>query len=242
MKTIGSKKEIEELAARLSGTFREKGMQPMVAQLHTSVLKRKVRFPVLEFLTEKLAAVIPGKDQLAFTDAVVALDEIGSYVIAGKMLQLRMEKDFSRSFEKACSYFAQGDEWYVCDIIGERVFGVALLRWPEKTIPVLRKYTQHPDRWVVRSVGIATHYAVKKGLPKPFVNDMFGLLLTRANATEFHTKRGIGWGAKTIAKFYPDIISSREAEIENAAPGTWFRTKIKIGLGRASKYAGRFSE
>ena len=28
---------------------------------------------------------------------------------------------------KAVEYFIEGDEWYVCDIIGERVFGVGLL-------------------------------------------------------------------------------------------------------------------
>jgi hypothetical protein len=70
---------------------------------------------------------------------------------------------------------------------------------------------------------------------------MFALLLSLSTVTDFHTKKGVGWAAKTIAKFYPDIISEYKAEIENEKVRQWFQTKIKIGLGRSYKYASRYS-
>ena len=89
---------------------------------------------------------------------------------------------------------------------------------------------------------MATHYAVKKGLEKEYVEQMFELLLSLATTTDFHTKKGVGWAVKTVAKFHPEIISKYQEQID--ADGNvkqWFRTKIKIGLGRTQKYAGKYT-
>src|SRR5690606_27867199 len=129
---------------------------------------------------------------------------------------------------------------YVCDIIGERVMGHALLTMPYVAIPELKQLAKHEDEWIVRSVGVATNYAVKKGLKKADVQQMFALLLTLANTTEFHTKKGVGWAVKTIAKFHPEIVAHYREQIETDPEiKQWFKTKIKIGLGRTDKYAGR---
>lgn len=119
--------------------------------------------------------------------------------------------------------------------------GYALLNYPEDTLPILHRHTTHPDKWIVRSVGVATHYAVKKGLKKQYAAEMFGLLLTLADTTEFHTKKGVGWAVKTTAKFHPDIIEQYAEQLESDTIKQWFKTKIKIGLGRTYKYANRYT-
>lgn len=146
---------------------------------------------------------------------------------------------FKDCLESAAAIIVQGNAWYVCDIVGERVFGHAMLTLPEKTLPVLKKLAQQEENWLLRTLGVATHYAVKNKLDKAYAEKLFVLLLSLANTTDFHTKKGIGWGAKTIAKFHPSIISVYKENIEGPEVKQWFRTKVKIGLGRSAKYATR---
>jgi hypothetical protein len=216
-------------------------IEEQVRYIHLKVLKKKVRFPLLGYFAEELFAMIPPDRQVEFSDRIVELDEIGSYTIAGKLLQLRLKKNLTQSFKKAEEYIKKAGKWYACDIIGERVFGHGLLLWPEKTLPFLRKLAKHDDKWMVRSVGVAAHYAIKKGLPKKQVETLFLILLGLSGTTELHTKKGIGWAAKTTAKFYPDLIQKYEKEIYSGAEvKQWFKTKIKIGLGRSFKYAAKY--
>lgn len=114
---------------------------------------------------------------------------------------------------------------------------------PVKTLPLLKKLAGDENKWLVRCVGVAAHYAIKKGLKKQYVDEMFVLLLSLCNTTDFHTKKGIGWAAKTSAKFHPDIIAKYQLHIErDERVKQWFKTKIKIGLGRSYKYAQRYHD
>ena len=241
MNIITSKTTVKAIITSLLNTYRESGAEAFIKQLHTEILKKKIRFPLLEHAALMLYQEVPSKEQIILTDKIIALKEIGSNVLAGIILQLRLEKHFDQSIEKAIEYITSGNEWYVCDIIGERVMGHALLTIPVKTVPVLETLARHNDKWIVRSVGVATHYAVKKGLDKPFVEKAFRLLLSLGNTTDFHTKKGIGWAAKTIAKFYPDIIAKYRTQIDSDSTKQWFKTKVKIGLSRTEKYAHRYN-
>jgi len=241
MTPIGSKAQLKPVIAALLDLYTQQGAAAFVEALHEKVLKQKIRFPVLEYVGLELYKAIPSKEQLPVLDQVAGLHTVGGNVLAGIILQQRLGTHFNASIQKAGEYMILGNEWYVCDIIGERVLGHALLTQPEKTIPVLRKLARNDDKWLVRSVGVASHYAIKKGLPKVFVEEVFSVLLSLSNATEFHTKKGIGWAAKTTAKFYPGIIETHRPYID-ASPEVkqWFKTKLKIGLGRTSKYANRY--
>lgn len=164
---------------------------------------------------------------------------IGVNVIAAMVLQDTLRLDFYSSLQKAQEYILLGDAWYVCDIIGERVPGYALLKYPEETLPLLEKMSKDQKVWIVRSVVVAGHYAVKKGLDKIYSERLFQILLRCSEAKDFHVKKGIGWAAKTVAKFHPDIITKYQNQIDSDDTKQWFRTKVKIGLSRSMKYAGR---
>ncbi|HYD20036.1 MAG TPA: DNA alkylation repair protein [Flavipsychrobacter sp.] len=239
MKITSSKAAVADITGNLLETYRLYGAEVFVAELHKLVLKQKVRFPVLEHSAMMLYQAIPAKKLLPLTDKIISLHEIGSYVYAGIILQEHLDTDLKAAISKAMEYIIEGDEWYVCDIIGERVMGYALLTKPGLTIPLLKQMTTHESKWIVRCVGVATHYAVKKGLKKEYVETMFQILLSQAQATEFHTKTGIGWGAKTVAKFHPGIISKHKEQI--AGTKQWFKTKVDIGLSRTGKYANRYN-
>ncbi|MBL7684392.1 MAG: DNA alkylation repair protein [Flavipsychrobacter sp.] len=215
------------------------GLNNFVAAIQSSVLHKKIRFPLLEHAADTIFKTLPDKEHIPFLDKTIALHELGGNVLAGKILQNRLPQYFNQSIDKAVEYIVAGNQWYVCDIIGERVLGYALLTSPKSTLPVLQNFAAHPDKWIVRSIGVAGHYAVKKGLQKQYVDALFQLLLSLAGTTDFHTKKGIGWAAKTCAKFHPEIIEQYRDKIDAGTTRQWFRTKVKIGLGRTDKYAKR---
>lgn len=224
-------------------------VEEQVAYIDKHVLKKKVKFPLLEYFTSELFQIIHAKNRIKFLDRMVAVDEIGSYTIAGKFLQLLVFtseksnlKRLPLTFKKAGAYIITADKWYACDIIGERVFGYALLKEPVKTLPHLKTLAKHEDKWMQRTIGVAGHYAIKKGLDKKNAETLFKLLLSLSEVTDFHTKKGIGWAGKTTAKFHPDLIKKYDKEIyQNEKVKQWFKTKIKIGLGRSYKYASKYN-
>jgi hypothetical protein len=141
----------------------------MVDLLYKHILKKKIRFPILEFIAAELYETIPKKEQLRLADKIIECDEIGGNVIAGFLLQLRLEKHFTESITKAVEYIIYGNKWYVCDIIGERVMGHALLTEPEKIMPLLNTFTKHEDKWMVRSAWLHI-MPLKKVWKKSFRN------------------------------------------------------------------------
>ena len=144
-----------------------------------------------------------------------------------------MVENFEESVIEAKQFIAEEATWYGCDIIGERVFGVALLRWPEKMLPELQKMSASENQWIGRTIGPGCHYAIKKGLDALYVSQVFQLLLSMATVKDKEVKQGIGWAAKTTAKFHPLIIEQFRSEIDNPDHvGQWFRAKVKIGLER----------
>jgi len=240
MEIITSKATVNKLIADAMQAHNI-GLSHFIAAVQASILQKKIRFPLLEHTANVIQQCIPEEEHIPFLDQTLALKELGGYVFAGKMLQNRLPKHFAQSIDKAVGYIVDGNEWYVCDIIGERVMGHALLTMPEETLPVLRGFASHTDKWIVRCIGVAGHYAVKNGLKKVYVDEFFQLLLSLSAATEFHTKKGVGWAAKTCAKFHPEIIARYRQQIDADTTRQWFRTKVEIGLGRTAKYAQRYT-
>ena len=85
--------------------------------LETALLSQKVRFPLLEYAAVLLMERIKKEEQLKFCDALTTGLSMGSWVIAGKMLQLRLDEDRMFSLKKAAEYILKGNTWYACDIV-----------------------------------------------------------------------------------------------------------------------------
>lgn len=239
MRTISRKGDIKTEWEACKEVFDTEKMDLFIDTFHKSILSQKVKFPLLEYCAEEIYKLLPSDTQIPFCDAIEKLKTEGGNVIIGKVLQLRLPHYFNQSLEKATEYISKADIWYVCDIIGERVFGYALLHYPLKTLPKYQKLSSHSTNWVVRSLGAGGHYAIKKGLEKKEVQQLFEVLLTMANTNDKEVRQGVGWAAKTTAKFHPDIIIDFEVEIENKNKvANWFRKKIEIGLNRNSYAKG----
>jgi hypothetical protein len=236
MKSITRKGDIKNQLEAALLKFSTKDVSPFVAEIHKRILKCKARFPLLEYCAGEICAAIPASHHTKVMDGVAGLQTIGGNVLIGIMLQKKSSARFSESIAKAAEYIEKGHAWYVTDIIGERVYGWNLLHDPTKTITALKKLCRHESTWVVRSIGAGAHFAIKKGLDAKNAEAVFKLLLSLGEAEDFHVRTGIGWAAKTTAKFHPAIISKYKEEISSPKVGNWFRRKVKIGLER-SRYA-----
>ncbi|MCB1585166.1 MAG: DNA alkylation repair protein [Xanthomonadales bacterium] len=236
---VTRKSEIKIYLQDCIDAYYDKGLSACINQLEKQILSKKVKFPLLGFCGHEFYKIIKNNEHIEFCDNIEKLKAEGGNVVIGIILQDKLSENFNQSFDKATEYISQANAWYVCDIIGERVFGYVLLTNPDKSLPIIKKLTKHPSHWVIRSLGAGIHYAIKKGLDKEHVISAFQLLLSMSNNTDKEIKQGVGWAAKTTAKFHPDIIEQFSEEVSNHQKiAAWFRTKIKIGLER-NKYAQR---
>ena len=239
MQVVTRKSDVKEYLKPCLTTYQQEGVGACVEIFERQILSKKVKFPLLEFCAHELYKEIKEEEQLIFCDEVEKLKTEGGNVILGIILQNRLVHEYNQSIEKTTEYLTKANVWYVCDIIGERVYGVALLHQPEKTIPIIQKLIHHPINWVVRSLGAGIHYAVRKGLPPKEVETVFPLLLVNGNVKDKEIRQGIGWAAKTTARFHPDLIAKFQEEIQDQEQvANWFRRKVEIGLSR-HQYAKR---
>ena len=235
-KTITRKADIRPLIAKLETLYLDQDDAGFWQLLEGEILQHRVKFPLLEFVARELVQFIPQDKQLDFTDTLVTKTYEGQYVILGIVLQERMATQMTQSFAKAVDYMIQADVWYACDIISERVFGVGLLQDFDTAVSHIQANINHVNPWVVRSTGIATHYATYKGLAKEKVVVLFDMLMPAAQSKDKNIKKGVGWAFKTIAKHHPDIVKSRLDAIQNdPAINSWCKQKLVIGLQMAQK-------
>ncbi len=229
--TLSSKKQINAI---LTDCLQSAHLPDQLAsKVHSHLLRAKVRFPLLEYATEKLAEALAPQDQLPFCDTIADYQTIGGNVILGMMLQYRLSTEVAQSLNKAIKYIQQGQQWYVSDIIGERVFGQGLRDHFEETLTFLHTIKEHPSHWVVRSIGAGSHFAMKRGLSQSEAQEIFKLLLSLGLARHKQIKTGIGWAAKTTARYHPEVVNHFQSQWTNRGHvGKWFETKVHIGLGK----------
>lgn len=233
MKSITKKSVVQNELQHCFTSFEESGLSGFVSVFKNRLLDLKVKFPLLEYCGSEIYEKIPKKNQIELCDVIESLKTEGGNVVIGIILQNRLSEHFQESTEKAVEYISKADEWYVPDIIGERVFGWTLLNQSENALHLYRKLIHHENKWVVRSLGAGTHNAVKNGLDKQIVEELLPILILQSGSTDHQIKRGVGWAAKTIAKFHPDIIQEFRSEIDNNdQTGRWFQSKVEMGLKR----------
>ena len=229
---LNRKSTVRPIVSELLGTYQELGFEPFCAAFHEQLLQQKVKFPLLEFAAEEVYRQLATTEQLPFCKQIATHQTIGGNVVVAIVLKERMRDHLDESFAEAANFIARGQEWYVSDIIGERVFGNGILQFPEQALPKLTQFREHESIWVVRSIGAGIHLATKRGISKEVAKAVFQLLLSLANSKEHQVRKGIGWAAKTMARFHPDIIELHRKEIAAESVGNWFRRKVNIGLDR----------
>jgi len=173
------------------------------------VLDAKVPFPLLDEMGKRLGEAgrfNPSKYFVVF-DEIIAKDKMGGYVIVGRALAAFLETELEASISKATEVIVKGQTWYVCDIVGERVLGQALVAHFDSAISVLERMTVVEDQWVRRSIGVAVHFFAKRNREDiEKMRQLMALLLFVIEDKRVNVVKGVGWGLKTIGKYQPKLV------------------------------------
>lgn len=197
------------------------------------VLDAKVPFPFLDEIGMQLgqAGKLDKSRYFVLFDEIVATQKMGGFVIVGQALSQFFETELQEAIGKAAEVVIWGQIWYVCDIVGERVFGQALVEHFEDTISILEQMTVDEEPTVRRSIGVAVHFFAKRE-PKDAqrMRRLLSVLSLLVEDKRVFVVKGVGWGLKTIGKFQPKLVEDYLQEI--------LKTKriSKLMLRKATKY------
>ncbi|HSQ39895.1 MAG TPA: DNA alkylation repair protein [Anaerolineales bacterium] len=102
------------------------------------------------------------------------------------------------------------DIWYATDILGERVPGPALVTDFDRALAAFSPWRADENRWVRRTVGVAVHLWAKRSRGADEYSKQVKQLLTflepMFEERDIDAIKGVGWGLKTLGKYYPDLI------------------------------------
>lgn len=233
MKTITSKASLAPVISEFSQYANNGDQEGYWQLLNKEVLQHKVKFPVLEYVACEVNAILTREEEDALVNKIAMEKHMSGYPVIGKIIQLRLNEDLQTQYDLAIKHIIQGNEWYVCDIISERVFGEGTLKDFDTSLNLMKDMGKHGNLWIERSIGIGTHYATKKKLPKEQVEQLLLLMIEHAWKTQYFTKKGIGWAGKTIGKYHPELIHKHADLMRETKLSRWFITKVNIGLSMA---------
>lgn len=200
-----STREIEDLAQALNQPLPP---DEIISLLHP-LLDTKCPFTKLDLLGRKIGHLHTTHPDrlLTLLDTLVTYNAMGSYVIAGQALVSLLPQDLEKALTKSREYIIAGDTWYVCDIIGERSIGHALVHHFDHTIIWLRTFLEDENRWARRSAGVAIHFFSKRVTTRPEKTKiLLGIMEPFIEEKQIDVVKGIGWGLKTIGKHHPDLL------------------------------------
>jgi 3-methyladenine DNA glycosylase AlkD len=203
-------------------------------QVLNPVLDAKVSFPLLDEIGKQLgqAGKLGKRRYFAVFDSIIETEKMGGYVIVGQGLAQFFDADLEASVLKAKEAIIKGKTWYVCDILGERVFGQALVDCFDGALDVLEEMVAEENQAVRRSLGVSVHFFTKRkpnnveNLRELFVH----LLLPLVEDKRVFVVKGTGWGLKTIGRYQPKLGLEFLEEILAT------KTVSKLMVRKATKY------
>ena len=144
----------------------------------------------------------------ALLDGLAATGEIGAWPLIGSALAAAyLPHDLPRAFAETRRYILQADVWHATDALGERVLGPALRADFDAALSLLADWRAEASPWLRRAIGVAVHLYVKRERRRPEqVACLLDLLAPLFAERDVAAIKGVGWGLKTIGRFYPDLL------------------------------------
>jgi 3-methyladenine DNA glycosylase AlkD len=202
--------EASELGERIA-TLVAAGQTAAACDLLSPVLAVRTPFAMLRRVGEPIGSG-PLREVNAFLAQVGAGQTEGGWVIIARTLKGQLHRDLPGALARCRHYIIAADVWYAADILGEGVVGEALLSWFQPALEQLGPWREDANAWVRRAVGVGVHFWAKRsrGLPGKvaqakillaFLEPMFG-------EWDMAAVKGVGWGLKTLGRYYPELVST----------------------------------
>ena len=204
-----NRQEALDLAQRMAPLL-QAGEAKQAYVLLAPVLAQRTPFPVLGRVGQVLGAGAMSRlDPLL--EHIASERSEGGWVVIGTALGAQIERDLDGAFDRCCRYVVMADVWYAADILGERVPGPALVTHFESALNLLAPWRKHANAWVRRTTGVAAHFWAKRahGSPElvPRVEALLTFLEPMFSEREIEAVKGIGWGLKTLGRYYPQVVA-----------------------------------
>ena len=203
-------REASELGERVA-TLVQTGQPDEAYALLAPVLAERTPFPLLGRIGEAVGAG-PLEAVNAFLERIAAARTEGGWVVIGSALGRQLDCDPAGAFARCRAFIIAADVWYATDILGERVPGPALVADFQLSLALLAPWREDANRWVRRTVGVAVHFWAKRsrGTAEHIVQAeaLLAFLEPMFEEWDMDAVKGVGWGFKTIGRYYPDLLVS----------------------------------
>ncbi len=203
-------REARVLGERISEKV-EAGQIEQAHRLLSPVLAERTPFAMLRRIGEPIGAG-PLQTVNLFLARVGVDRTEGGWVIIASGLQGQLERDLPGVFARCRHYIIAADVWYAADILGEGVTGEALVAHFQAALEQLAPWRQDADPWVRRAVGVAVHFWAKRsqGSPAkvPEAKALLELLEPIFEEWDMMAVKGVGWGLKTLGRYYPEQVTA----------------------------------
>jgi hypothetical protein len=135
----------------------------------------------------------------------------GGWVVIGCALGQQLDRDPEGAFARCRELIVAADVWYGADILGERVPGPALVNDFQPALDLLTPWREDANRWVRRAVGVGVHFWAKRSRGGAEhlsqAEALLSLLEPMFGEWEMDAVKGVGWGLKTLGRYYPDLVA-----------------------------------
>jgi hypothetical protein len=206
--------EATQLGQRVSDLVAAGRMRQAHALLEP-VLAARTRFPILG----RIGGIVgegPSQSADPFLERIAAAKTQGGWVVIGTALGARLDRDLNGALARCQAYIIDADVWYGADILGERVPGPALLLDVIATLKAMEPWRDHRNRWVRRTVGVAVHFWAKHSRGdaerRPDAAALLAFLEPLFSEWDLDAVKGVGWGLKTLGRYYPGLVGGWLAE------------------------------
>lgn len=224
-------RELGERAA----TLVQSGQLDEAHALLFPVLAERTPFPALGRIGETVGAG-PLEAVNAFLGHIAVAKTEGGWVVIGSALGRQLDRDPPGAFARCRDFITAADVWYAADILGERVPGPALVAEFEPALALLAPWREDANRWVRRAVGVGVHFWAKRSRGAaehtPRAEALLAFLEPMFEEWDMDTVKGVGWGLKTLGKYYPDLVADWLAQ--QVVPGQ--RRQRRLMLRKALTY------
>jgi len=208
-------RQADELGQRIAALVQSK--QPTLAYaLLAPFLAERTPFRLLDRIGRATGAGrLPAVN--AFLSRVADARTEGGWVVIASALGGQLDRDPAGAFDRCKRFVVAADVWYATDILGERVPGPAMVAYLPQALILLAPWREDANRWVRRTVGVAAHLMAKRahGAPEhvPQVQAVLDFLEPMFEERDVDAVKGVGWGLKTLGKYYPELAADWLAQV-----------------------------
>lgn len=216
----------------------EGGQVDQAYSLLASVLAEKTLFRLLDIIGEQVGAGSLERVN-PFLDHIAAQNTMGGWVVIASALAQQLTRDLPGALKRCLNYVLIADLWYATDIFGERVPGLALITDFDHALVTLSPWRADENHWIRRAVGVAVHFWAKRSRGadehSKRAKQLLAFLEPMFEERDTDAIKGVGWGLKTLGKYYPDLAADWLIQQKNRSHRALMMSKATTYLSKKQR-------